>query len=142
MAVSLTASAAPKGRPSHRGVARQALLHYLGAMAIFPRPARPGALIADLKAFLKNQGRPKYGIMALSVFITSMIVLGFYHDAKMDQPKARVIYAESWPASRTDEEIIRQNIADQKELDAWRLETQRSYQRLADKLGIEYEGKK
>ncbi len=108
-------------------------------MAVFPRPSGPRAVWHDLKAFVRQQDRPKYGIMALSVFITAMIVLGFYHDAKMDQPKAKIIYAESWPSSRTDEEIIKQNIADQKKLDAKRAETQRSYQRLADKLGIDYE---
>jgi len=118
------------------------LLTYLGRMAVFPRPSRPRALWADLKAFLKQQDRPKYGLMALSVGITALIVLGFYHDSMMDQPKARIIYAESWPSTRTDEEIIKQNIADQKKLDAKRLETQRSYQRLADKLGIDYEDKK
>ena len=111
-------------------------------MAVFPRPSGPRAVWSDLKAFLKQQGRPKYGIMALSVFVTAMIVLGFYHDAKMDQPKSQIIYAQSWPTTRTDAEIIKQNIADQKKLDAQRLETQRSYQRLADKLGIDYEGKK
>lgn len=107
-------------------------------MAVFPRPSGPRALWTDFKAFLRQQERTNYYIAALSVFMTSMIILGFYVDAKRDQPKAQIIYAQSWPSTRTDEEIMKQNIADQKLLDAKRLETQRQYQRLADKLGIDY----
>lgn len=124
------------------GLAQWAFSPYLAPMAVFPRPSGPRAVWHDLKAFARQQGRANFLIAALSVFMTSMIVLGFYIDAKRDQPKARIIYAESWPATRTDAEIIKQNIADQKKLDAQRLEQQRQYQRLADKLGIEYEGKK
>jgi len=107
-------------------------------MAIFPRPSRPSAVWADLKAFLKQQERPKFLILALSICIPLLIVAGFYHDAAMDQPKAQIVYAQSWPATRTDAEIVKQNVEDQKKLDAKRLETQRQYQRLADKLGIDY----
>ena len=110
-------------------------------MALFPRPSRPGAVWADFKAFLKQQERPKFWILALSIFIPVMIVAGFYHDAGMDRPAPRIVFAESWPADRSDVVIEKQNIADQKKLDAKRLETQKSYQRLADTLGIDYEGK-
>jgi hypothetical protein len=110
-------------------------------MAIFPRPSRPSAVWADFKAFLKQQERPKFWILALSIAIPLLIVAGFYHDAGMDKPAPQIVYAQSWPANRTNAEIVKQNIEDQKKLDAKRLETQKSYQRLADMLGIDYEGK-
>jgi hypothetical protein len=110
-------------------------------MAIFPRPSRPSAVWADFKAFLKQQERPKFFILALSIAIPLLIVAGFYHDAGMDRPAPRIVYVQSWPANRTDAEIVKQNIADQKILDAKRRETQKQYQRLADTLGIDYEGK-
>ncbi len=111
-------------------------------MAIFPRPSRPSAVWTDFKAFLRQQGRPKFGLMALSMVIPLLIVAGFYHDSTMDRRAAQIVYVQTLDPNRTDEEIMKQNIEDQKKLDAERAETQRSYQRLADKLGIEYEGKK
>lgn len=74
--------------------------------------------------------------------IPMLIVAGFYHDASMDKRPTQIVYVQTLDPNRTDEEIMRQNIEDQKKLDAQRAETQRSYQRLADKLGIDYEGKK
>ena len=123
-------------------MARRAFVHYLGLMAIFPRPSRPGAIWADLKAFFRQQERPKFGILARSICIPLLIVAGFYHDASMDKRAVQIVYVQNLDPNRTDEEIMKQNIEDQKKLDAKRAETQRSYQRLADKLGIDYEGKK
>lgn len=111
------------------------------AMAIFPRPSGPSAVWADLKAFLKQQERPKFFILLLSIAIPLLIVAGFYHDAGMDKPAPQIVYVQSWPTDRSDAEIIRQNIADQKKLDAKRRETQKQYQHLADMLGIDYAGK-
>ena len=118
-------------------MARRALLAYLAAMAVFPRPSSPRAAWADLKAFLRGQDRIKLLFAALSILMPMLMVLGFYVDSKTDPPRAQIIYAQSWPASRTDDEIERQNIADQKILDAKRRAKQLEYQRLADKLGIE-----
>lgn len=111
-------------------------------MSIFPRPSRPSAVWADLKAFIKNQGGVKLGILAVSICIPLLIVAGFYRDSTMDKRARQIVYVQMLDPGRTDADIMKQNIADQKKLDAQRLETQRSYQRLAEKLGIEYEGQK
>jgi len=107
-------------------------------MAVFPRPSRPRAFVADLKAFLRGQERHKILFALLSIMMPMLILTGFYFDSKTDPRKAQIIFVENWPASRTDAEIIKQNIADQKIRDAQRAEKQREYQRLADKLGIDY----
>lgn len=119
------------------GLARRAFAPYLAAMAVFPRPSRPSAVWADFKAFLRQQERIKILFALLSILMPMIIVTGFYFDSKTDKPKAQIIFVNSWPSSRTDAEIIKQNIADQKILDAARLKKQQEYQRLADQLGIE-----
>ena len=108
-------------------------------MAVFPRPSKPSAVWADFKALLRQQERHKLLIALVSILMPAIIVTGFYVDSKMDPPKAQIIYAQSWPASRTDAEIIKQNIADQKIRDAQIAEKRSSYRKLADQLGIDYE---
>ncbi|WP_296620321.1 hypothetical protein [Rhizorhabdus sp.] len=110
----------------------------LAFMAIFPRPSTPRAFVADLKAFLHQQNRHKLMIAVVSGLMPMIIVWGFYVDSKTDKPKAQVIFVESWPSTRTDAEIEKQNIADQKVRDAQRKAKQEEYRRVADKLGIEY----
>lgn len=107
-------------------------------MAIFPRPARPRALWADIKAFVREQERHKIIFAGLSVLMPALLVAGFYVDSKRDKPPVQIVYVQNFNGNRTDEEIMRQNIADQKVRDAARLEKQREYRRLADKLGIDY----
>jgi hypothetical protein len=107
-------------------------------MAIFPRPSTPRAFLSDLKAFLRQQDRHKLLIAVISALMPMIIIWGFYLDSRTDKPKAQVIFVQSWPSSRTDAEIEKQNIADQKVRDAERKKKQEEYRRLADKLGIDY----
>jgi len=88
-------------------------------------------------AFLRQREKHKLLFALLSIMMPMLIVLGFYFDSMTDPPRAQIIYVQSWPANRTDAEIERQNIADQKILDAKRRARQEDYKRLADKLGIE-----
>lgn len=106
-------------------------------MAVFPRPSSPRVFWADLRAFLGSGHRHRLLFGGLAVGITVMILVGFYIDSQTDPPKPQIIYVQSWPASRTDAEIVRQNIADQKILDARREKKRQEYQRLAQQLGIE-----
>lgn len=108
-------------------------------MAVFPRPSKPAAVWADFKALLGQQERHKVLIALVSVLMPAIIVLGFYVDSKMDPPKKQIIYINSWATTRSDAEIEKQNIADQKVRDAQLAEKRKGYQRLADQLGIDYE---
>ncbi|ATE62986.1 hypothetical protein [Rhizorhabdus dicambivorans] len=105
-------------------------------MAIFPRPARPQALIADLKAFLRGQERHKILGAMIAIIMPTLILAGFYVDSKRDKRKPDIIYVQNYAPGRTDEEIKRQNIADQKILDAQREARRQQYQKVADQLGI------
>lgn len=107
-------------------------------MAIFPRPSTPRAFLSDLKAFFGQQDRHKLLIAVISALMPMIIIWGFYLDSRTDKPKVQVIFVQSWPSNRTDAEIEKQNIADQKVRDAERKKKQEEYRRLADKLGIDY----
>lgn len=106
-------------------------------MAIFPRPAGPRAAWTDFKAFWEQQGKHRLLFALLSIMMPMLIVAGFYVDSKRDKPRETITYVTSFAPDRTDAEIERQNIADQKILEAKREAKRLEYQRLADKLGIE-----
>ena len=105
-------------------------------MAI-PRPSSPRAAWADLKAFVRGREKHKIGLAIISMLMPVLIVFGFYLDSRTEPPGPQIIYAQSWRADRSDAEIEKQNIADQKILDTAREKKRLEYQKLADKLGIE-----
>ena len=105
-------------------------------MGALPKPSGPRALWRDMQAFLGEKHRYRYFGIALAIVMPALMLAGFYVDSKRDPPKPQTIYLQSWPADRTDAEIIRQNQADQKKLDAYRAERQRQFKKLADDLGI------
>ena len=77
-------------------------------MRIFLRPARPRELIADIKRVWKGStSRYKLVFGALSLGITSMIMTGVILQTRWDaMPKGpQLIYAEDFPANRTDAQI-------------------------------------
>jgi hypothetical protein len=105
-------------------------------MAI-PRPSSPRAAWADLKAFWQGQERHKLVFGLLAIMMPTLIMTGFYIDSRMDKPQAKIFYVQSFRSDRTDAEIRKQNIADQKALDTAREKRRQEYQRLADRLGID-----
>jgi len=67
--------------------------------------------------------------------IPGLIVLGFYVDANI-QPEPQIIYVQSWPENRTDEQIKAEQKIDQAARDKAAAEKRRQYQELAKRLGI------
>ncbi len=96
----------------------------------------------DLRLFFAQRGKIELGFAALALFLTGMILAGFYVDSRMEKPyKREIIYVESWPADRTDEQIKAQQKIDQAarekrmaELEKKRAERQAQFKRLDDKL--------
>lgn len=103
-----------------------------------PKPSSPRAAWTDFKAFLVDQPRHKWVILLLSIAMPAILVTVFMLDSQtgMQMPK-QVVFVESWPANRTDEEIKAQQIIDQKARDEAKLRRQQDYQRLQKRLGIE-----
>ena len=107
-------------------------------MSWFPRPVGPVAALRDLRAFMRQRSREQVIGASLAVLITAIILIQFMVDSKINTaPPAQVIYAESFPANRTDAEIVadQQNALAQKK--AIQAERQRQFQQLQNQLGIE-----
>jgi len=106
-------------------------------MRIFLRPARPKVLIEDIKR-LWNGSTSRYKLVfgALSLGITSMIVTGFILQTRWDaMPKGpQLIYAEDFPANRTDDQIKRDQWADARVRRAAADERRRQWKKVQDAL--------
>jgi hypothetical protein len=121
-------------------LARGAAGAYLGAMSWFPRPAGPKALWADIRAFSAQRSRYQWAGMAVAIVMPLLIVAAFFHDSSHGvQPGPQLIYAESWPATRTDDQIKADQKRDQARREAAMKERQRQFRKLdkdLDRLGI------
>ena len=104
-------------------------------MAI-PRPSKPSAVWRDLKNFLAGEQRYKYLFGALAIVMPALLIAGFYVDSRVEPPKPTMYFLPSWPADRSDAEIIALQKIDQKKLEARRAAKQQEFQRVADRLGI------
>ena len=106
-------------------------------MAIFPRPARPKALIADIKrVWNSSTGRYKLFFGALAIGITSMIVTGFIVQTRWDaMPKGpQLVYAEDFPANRTDAQIQKDQWEDARKRREAADERRRQWQKIQNEL--------
>ena len=107
-------------------------------MSWFPRPVSPRAAYNDLRAFLSHSSREQRIGAALAVLATTIIVIEFFVDSKINTaPPPQIIYADSWNANRTDDEIKADQKKDQAAREAALKERQRQFQELENKLGIE-----
>jgi hypothetical protein len=107
---------------------------YLGAMPL-PRPASPRALWADLRAFTSERRPHQWVAAALAIAIPMAIVVVFYIDGSTNiMPGPQLIYVESWPADRTDEQIKAEQKIDQAKRDKFKKERQEQFKRLDEKL--------
>lgn len=106
-------------------------------MTIFPRPARPRALIADVKRIWSGStNRYKLVFGAIAIGMTSLIVTAFILESRWGVlPEGpQLIYASDWPASRTDAEIKTQQRADAVEKRKLDEERRRQWKKLDDQL--------
>ena len=109
-------------------------------MSWFPRPATPKALWADMRAFASQRSPYQWAGLAVAIVMPLAIVAGFWHDTTHGiQPGPQVIYVQSWPANRTDAQIVADQKKDQAQREAAQRERQREFQKLnnqLDRLGI------
>ncbi|HEX2764538.1 MAG TPA: hypothetical protein VHM92_11950 [Allosphingosinicella sp.] len=100
-----------------------------------PRPASPRALWADIRAFTSERRPHQWMGIAVAVIMPVAIIILFITDGHTNiMPGRQIIYVESWPASRTDEQIKADQKKDQAARDAARKERQEQYKRLDEKL--------
>lgn len=117
-----------------RGLSSPVHYSYLRAMA-FPRPSTPLAAWRDLRAFLATRERSQYLFAVLAIAMPMIIVTGFVIDSNI-RPSPQIIYVESWPADRSEAQILADQKKDQAKRDAIRRERQRQFQELERRLGM------
>lgn len=89
-------------------------------MALFRRPGywqhvHPGGAIADLASVIREAGPNRWRIAVLSAAATlGMFSVMWQEEARGLPPGPKVTYIRSWPADRTDAEIIASNIENQR----------------------------
>ena len=98
-------------------------------MSWFPKPVGPRTAFNDLRAFMRQRSREQVIGAMLAVLVTAIIIIEFLVDSKIGT-------ANSWPASRTDQEIMAQQKIDQAKKDAAAKERQRQFQKLEKQLGM------
>lgn len=113
---------------------------YIRPMAIFPRPVSPRSAAGDLWSYLTERRAHKWPLLGLSMAFTWLIVWAFLVDANTNTMPTRnkIIYFESWDASRSDAAIILQQKLDLAEREARLREKQQDMQKVADMFGIEW----
>ena len=106
-------------------------------MSWFPRPASPRAAFADLRSFMRQRSREQVIGAALALLVTAIIVIEFIVDSKINTaPPPQIVYVESWPANRTDAEIIADQKKDQAEKEAALKARQEQFQKLENRFGL------
>ncbi|WP_157215478.1 hypothetical protein [Flavisphingomonas formosensis] len=88
-----------------------------------------------MRAFLATRDRTRVGFALLAIAMPMLIIVGFAIDANI-KPQPQIIYVESWPANRSEEEILADQKKDQAKRDAIRRERQRQFQELEKRLGM------
>ena len=105
-----------------------------------PRPASPRALWADIRAFAGERSPVKWIAGLLAVMMPAALVVLFIIDGDTNiRPGPQLIYAKSWPADRSDAEIVAEQKVHQAKREALQKERQRQFKKLdqdLDRLGI------
>ncbi len=88
-----------------------------------------------MRDFWRDRPRHQWLAAVLALLIPAGILVVFYYDAQINiLPGEQVIYLESWPADRSDEEIVAKQEADLKQREEWERERQRQFKNLDDRL--------
>ena len=122
-------------------------LAYLRGMGFFSR-LNPLTAVRDLRRFLAMRQKHELIFGFLSVFVTTLLIVGFYIDSEgMRKPwKRDIMYVQDWPLDRSLEQIQAQQKIDmekkkaqQAELEKRRRERQAEFKKVddaLDRLGI------
>jgi hypothetical protein len=108
----------------------------------FLRTISPFRAYRDLRRYLASRKTYEVVFLVLAIIVTWTIMFAIANNSTVEKVyRPNIVYAEQWPANRTDEQIIAQQkidgpkekaaIEDAKKQQA---ETQAAYKRLDDKL--------
>ena len=115
----------------------------LKALWNFLRRFGPIGAFFDLRRYLASRGKHELLFMFASMAVCVVVISWFVVGARVERPyqAPTIIYVQSWPADRTDAEIIAQQKIDEakKKVDDAKLEKLRAarraeFKRLGDRL--------
>lgn len=87
------------------------------------KDVNPTGMVADFRMVWSQAGRHRWRIAAVSAACTfAVFYLMFTQEGKGPHPPPKVTYISTLPAHRTDEQILAENIANQKGKEAWAAE--------------------
>jgi hypothetical protein len=97
-----------------RGLVPEPPHPYLRPEMTFLKSMSPLRAIRDLRFFLAQRKQHELWFMMLSMAITFVVLFVFVKDSRVETPYERnIIYVESWPITRTEEQILAQQKIDQ-----------------------------
>lgn len=100
-----------------------------------PRPASPRVLWRDMAAFWRYRPRHQWIAAILAMLVPVGIIAAFYIDSGTNlRPRRTVTVVESWPASRTDEQIKADQRRRQAEDDRRARDRQERFRRIDENL--------
>jgi hypothetical protein len=103
-----------------------------------PRPASPRMLIRDLRAFAAERTRYQWIGAFFAVAMPTAILILFYLDGRTNiMPGEQLIFVESWPGERSDEQIRAAQLVRQREREQAAAEKQRQWKAVGDRLGMD-----
>jgi len=106
-------------------------------MSWFPRPASPLAAFRDLAAFMRHRSREQVIGAALALLATSIILIEFVVDPKINTaPPPQVTYVDLYASNRTDAQIIADQKKDQAAKQAAVKERKRQFQAIEKQFGM------
>ncbi|MEJ2457235.1 MAG: hypothetical protein P8Y58_03435 [Novosphingobium sp.] len=93
----------------------------------------PTGMIADFRLVWKQAGHNRWRIAALAAACTfAVFYLMVQQEGEAPHPPPKVIYISTLPAHRSDEEIMKENLANQKRKEAWEAEQARRDEKVRD----------
>ena len=102
-----------------------------------PPVSSPRAAIADLLAVIRRPSRERLIGGILAILSTIIIIILFLVDPQINTaPPRTIIFVESYGPERTDADIKRDQIKDQKARDAFKEAKKKQFQKLEKQLGM------
>lgn len=108
----------------------------------FLRTISPLRAYRDLRQYLASRKTYELVFLVLAIIVTWTIMFAIANNSEVQKEyRPNIVYAEQWPANRSDEQIIAQQKidgpkekAEADEMKKQQAETQAAYKRLDDKL--------
>lgn len=99
-----------------------------------------GGGVADFWSYIREPRPHRWAIWGVAVALTWVVFHGVSeYLIPYEKPKPQIIYFENWKATRSAGEIRADWVARAKETTRANAEKRAEYQRLADRLGVEYD---